>query len=137
MTRFVILHHTDWPGHPDHYDLMFQLREASDENETTLLNYASVVNEVPAPGSLFSFGSPHRQFYLRYEGEISQQRGRVKRLDEGLCTILDATDATNFLKVELTGQRLRGIFTVRWTDDFVYVLELIPSPPQAKKPTRA
>jgi len=128
MTRFAILHHTDWPGHPDHYDLMFQLREASDENEQTLLNYASVINEFPAPGSLFSFGSPHRQQYLKHEGDVSNQRGRVKRVDEGLCTILDAVDTNNFLKVELTGQRLRGIFIVRLTNDFVYILESFSSP---------
>ncbi len=129
MTRFVILHHTDWPGHPDHYDLMFQLSEAADDNETTLLNYASVVNEFPEAGSLFSFGSPHRQHYLKYEGEVSNQRGRVKRVDEGLCSILDAKDTNNFLKVELTGQRLRGIFTVRLTDDFVYILDRLASLP--------
>lgn len=123
MSRFVILHHTDWPGHPDHYDLMLQLREASDENERTLLTYSTVVNELPAVGSLFSFGSPHRQAYLDFEGPISNQRGAVKRVDSGTCKILDGSDLDNLLKVELIGGRLRGIFAVRLNQEFVYILE--------------
>lgn len=127
MTRFVVLHHTGWAGHPDHYDLMLQTRESPDDNDLTLLNYATVTNEFPAPGLLFALGNPHRQIYLHCEGPVSNNRGNVKRVDEGACRIID-NNRQDLMILELTGLRLNGVFSLSLTLDLVFILERFPLP---------
>lgn len=73
--RFVILEH----DHPFlHWDLMIE--QAGALKTWRLL-------EQPVPGKwLAAEGLPdHRTAYLSYEGEVSGNRGMVKRLTSGLC----------------------------------------------------
>ena len=82
MPRYVILYHEltreqqQAAGRPSHWDLMF-------EWGATLRTWA--VNEEPALGLTCAAQAlaDHRLAYLEYEGEVSGNRGRVRRWDAG------------------------------------------------------
>lgn len=84
--RFALLAHT---GHgPDHWDLMVQAGEALatwqlPQDPRNLLTGQSLACR--------RLGD-HRQVYLDYQGEVSGGRGRVKRLDAGLCEVMEDGD---------------------------------------------
>jgi hypothetical protein len=95
---FVILHHT---GHisqdrGDHWDWLIQIPEyflaelaprmqANQRVQTHgLLSFASEIHPNQwSEGTLFWRLAPHRPVYLEYQGEVSQGRGRVKRIASG------------------------------------------------------
>jgi hypothetical protein len=52
----------------------------------------------------------HRRLYLDYEGEVSGDRGVVRRLDRGPATI-ECLEADHVI-VALNGERLRGRFEI-------------------------
>ena len=51
----------------------------------------------------------HRKAYLTYEGEISGNRGRVMRVDEGAAEILGLEPE---IRLRLDGRVVRGTFTL-------------------------
>lgn len=105
MLRFVVLQHTGWPGHPDHYDLMLQKEPGSSDDDTVLATYSTSNNVFPSgSGEILFSNHDHRRAYLTFEGALSQQRGSVTRADEGTMEWI-ASDI-----VRLSGQRLRGEF---------------------------
>ncbi len=53
----------------------------------------------------------HRRLYLEYEGEISGNRGRVRRLDEGTYRVL--LWSAEHIRVELAGSQLVGEVELR------------------------
>ena len=51
--RFVILHHTGWPGRADHYDLMIQTAAGKDDDDRVLKTYSTLTDVFPdAPATL-------------------------------------------------------------------------------------
>lgn len=93
---------------PDHWDVML-------ETASGLLTWASPpfandgsswkVDELPL----------HRSIYLDYEGPLSGNRGRVRRLDRGKFRILDRQPRS--LLIQLTGDVYQGCLQVRIADD--------------------
>jgi DNA polymerase Ligase (LigD) len=74
MPRFVLLEHR-WNG--VHWDLLL-------ENGETLRTWA-IDSPVMPDRELPARSLPdHRSIYLEYEGEISGNRGTVRRIDEGI-----------------------------------------------------
>ena len=76
MPRFVLLEHR-WNG--IHWDLML-------ERGGVLCTWAidaPVVPDVDLPARALA---DHRRIYLEYEGEVSGNRGTVRRIDEGTYT---------------------------------------------------
>jgi hypothetical protein len=53
----------------------------------------------------------HRRIYLEYEGEISGDRGSVRRVDGGECRVREWTD--ELLILELRGDQLVGPLVLR------------------------
>jgi hypothetical protein len=133
--RFLVLHHTAWPGHPDHYDLMLQLDEGGKDDERALKTFATTSDQFPLPtphqpghtGETVTLQhiQDHRRAYLRYEGAVSGGRGTVTRVEEGRLELLrPLSDSLDEIVVALFGTRLRGSFVLREVSDGLYSMEV-------------
>lgn len=86
MDRFVILQHRT-PDGDYHWDIMFQCGEslrtfsAASEQIEEFCKTHHIHEEVRVLPD-------HREAYLHYEGPVSNNRGEVKRVDEGFFTPL-------------------------------------------------
>ena len=126
-------HHTGWPGHPDHYDLMLQAggSEGAPPEVRALMTFATVSDEFPAgreacPSELRAILS-HRLAYLTFEGPVSGGRGSVRRADSGDLTWLPAPEAVpGDLRFRLGGERLSGTFRLRRIGEGTHSLEREP-----------
>ncbi len=111
-SRFVILHHQLDDG--EHWDLMVEWGKglATWQLAREPVNRGSL----PIPARRIA---NHRKAYLEYEGPLSRDRGRVRRVDQGTVTIEELTGGRWVF--ELTGSRLAGRFVLareaddRWT----------------------
>src|SRR5262245_22242988 len=94
--RFVVLEHR-WEG--VHYDILL-------ESVGRLLTWAvdrPIVEGCDLPARPLP---PHRLIYLDYEGQISGDRGEVRRLDRGTYLVQIWTDRR--IVVDLRGERWTG-----------------------------
>jgi DNA polymerase Ligase (LigD) len=96
MPRFVVLEHA-WNG--VHWDLMLESGEV-------LRTWAIDAPIVPGHDLPARKLADHRRIYLDYEGEVSGQRGRVRRIDAG--TYRAIVWSTRHVRVELAGTQLVG-----------------------------
>jgi hypothetical protein len=105
MPRFVLLRHEvpEAFSRPSHWDLMF-------EDGDSLLTWA--IEQLPVVGQSLAALQlpPHRLVYLDYEGPVSGNRGTVSRTDRGEFDWQFRTEME--WRVELRGERLRGIMTM-------------------------
>lgn len=87
MGRWVLLKH-DMPDGTWHYDWMLQ-RPGSGMNEP-LITFR--VNERPDDPRVWEMAAErlpdHRAAYLEYEGEVTGGRGRVRRIAQGACLVM-------------------------------------------------
>jgi hypothetical protein len=111
--RYAILWHHDVDE--PHYDLMFETFPRSD-----LATWRSPVWPIDAATEMTRL-KDHRRFYLDYEGELSDRRGRVDRIAGGLCEVQVGENAVWTVRlisgapaVTLT---LRQIDAERWLAD--------------------
>lgn len=109
-TSYAIL----WHHHAEqaHYDLMFETLPRSD-----LATWRSPVWPIEAPTELTRL-KDHRRFYLQYEGELSERRGRVDRVAGGVCELSIGQDAVWTIRL-ITGApptslTLRQFDAERW-----------------------
>lgn len=89
MPRTVLLKHTQ-PDGAWHYDwLLARAGDESGRGAGALITFRVFVDI--RSRSLADFVAirlpDHRAKYLHYEGELSGDRGRVERVDEGVCRI--------------------------------------------------
>lgn len=96
MPRFAILRHETPPGYPrpTHYDLML-------EHGAALRTWAMA--ELPSPDHPVAAERlrDHPLDYLDYEGELSDGRGSVSRVDHGLYDLV--SQSASELQVLLRG----------------------------------
>ena len=139
--RFVVLHHTGWPGHQDHYDLMLQFTSGLDDDSLVLRTFSSLTDIFPLYSTkssksmavkaaekpyLLRLIDDHRLSYLHFEGPLSQNRGSVKRVDEGELLFLDPfTPNACDIRFHLTGVHLTGNFRLVNQRDSIYSFETI------------
>ncbi len=126
--RYVVLHHTGWPGHADHYDLMLQMRDGRSDEDAVLKTFATADDVFPWPGgkATLQLISDHRRAYLDLEGPLSGQRGVVRRADAGELLLLDKIPALDGdIRVGLYGRRLQGQFRLRKLHDAAYAFETL------------
>jgi hypothetical protein len=129
--RYVLLHHTAWPGKPDHYDLLIQIREGG-ENDRFLKAFYTESNVLPAPSqpgetrreSRLMAQADHRIAYLTYQGQVGAGRGRVVRVDEGECEHL-IEPTREELRCRLTGKRLKGVYRMRLHAQAEWIMERV------------
>jgi hypothetical protein len=96
--RYVVLHHTGI-GNP-HFDLMIELSPGSELSTWRLRHWP------PLPGDEFTPLAKHRRDYLVYEGAVSGNRGKVKRVAAGTCEILEHSAAGVIIAETNIGQIL-------------------------------
>src|SRR5262249_47185418 len=96
MPRFVLLEHR-WDG--VHWDLKLEHGEVL----RTWAIDAPIVADADLPARTLP---DHRRIYLEYEGEVSGNRGTVRRVDEGVYTTL-VWEAGRVL-VQVQGNQLVG-----------------------------
>lgn len=122
MPRFVVLYHevaagaatAAAPSRGSHWDLMLEPPSLpADHTPETRALWTWAISERPdLAGALPAERLPyHRLQYLEYEGPISGGRGQVSRWDTGDYQLLQF--GPDRCVVQLTGQRLRGRFTLR------------------------
>jgi hypothetical protein len=106
--RYVILEHT-LKGEK-HYDLMLEVPGHEK------LRSVQLKTRLDTPGDTCEFKElePHRRAYLEYEGEVSGNRGHVKRIERGTyeplgASVLLSPEGAAAYRVELTGER-----ALRW-----------------------
>lgn len=58
----------------------------------------------------------HRRDYLEYEGPISNNRGQVKRVSSGTCTIT-SFDNDNFLTIRFANRSFPNLHLKKGIDD--------------------
>lgn len=103
-TRFVILHHRLSDG--EHWDLMI-------ERGDVLVTWQLATDPTKSP-----LGEPipathiqdHRKAYLEYEGPVSRNRGEVRRVEAGVCEVIEASD--NCWRLRLDGGHIRGAYAL-------------------------
>ncbi len=108
--RYAVLWHHDVDE--PHYDLMFETLPRSD-----LATWRSVVWPIEAPTEVIRL-KDHRRFYLEYEGELTDRRGRVDRVAGGTCEVSVGENAVWRVAI-LTGAppakfTLRQLDAERW-----------------------
>lgn len=141
--RFVVLHHTGWPGRDDHYDLLLQTEPGTGEHDLVLKTFASLTDEFPdgrshsdtrarglasgdpnAQTNLLRLLQDHRRAYLTLEGALSAGRGCVKRMDEGTLEWLPCSEPpVQELRFALAGAKLKGPFRLRHMGGGLYSFE--------------
>ncbi len=99
--RFVILEH-DYPEL--HWDFMIEIGQ-----ELLTWKLLEIPQKEKIIEAIYTF--PHRLFYLDYEGEVSQNRGFVKRWDKGYYQEIDSN--ADRLLLSLHGLKLNGIIELR------------------------
>ena len=90
MPRWVLLRHT-LPDGTSHHDWML---ERSGHKDAGLLTLRLEDGVRPTERGLHTFSAeqltPHRREYLEYEGPVSGDRGRVVRVESGVCEVIDS-----------------------------------------------
>jgi hypothetical protein len=89
--RFVVLHHTKIPD--PHFDLMLEMSPDSPLSTWRLPHWP------PNPDDLAIAITDHRREYLQFEGEISGDRGHVKRIAIGSYRLLSREN--DVIQIEL------------------------------------
>lgn len=122
--RYVVLHHTGWSGHPDHYDLMLELDAGGAGGRATLKTFSTLKDAFPAQTSELKLIRDHRRAYLAYEGAVSRGRGWVKRVDAGEIISCDSQEpGPREITLQLAGVCLKGNFRLRLRGESTYVFE--------------
>ena len=94
--RFVVLEH-EWNG--VHWDFML---EAEDGLRTWSMNAPPAFGREQPARAL----ADHRPAYLSYEGPVSGDRGRVKRVAQGMFQAIEWE--SGHVRIRLTGDQLVG-----------------------------
>lgn len=95
--RFVLLYHT-WPQ--PHYDLMLEWQGVLKTWRLAELPYPGIRLTIEAIGD-------HRLAYLDYEGPVSGNRGKVRRIDSGTYNG-DLSIRDRPVRIVIHGQRMQG-----------------------------
>ncbi|MEI6234567.1 MAG: hypothetical protein WCT04_16050 [Planctomycetota bacterium] len=124
--KFSLLHHTDWTGHDDHFDLVLQTASGHDDNDTVLKTFSMPSNDCPTGIMIAAVGAvmrleprpDHRRLYLDYEGPVSNGRGIIRRVDTGALIWKAGSpdqDEKSF-RFELQGMFMNGCFLIQQDD---------------------
>ena len=100
VTRpYVVLHHTGYGE--AHFDLMLAV-----DDDGPLFTWR-LTDWPPTQASGVSPLPPHRRVYLAYEGEVSDNRGQVRRVQAGNYDCAEHQKVDGVLTVDIAGHALR------------------------------
>ena len=123
MPRFVVLHHVMPPDaeRTSHWDLMLQMRNCSllsEESANKTLRTWEMPNPIKRAQTVLARRLPdHRDVYLEYEGDLSDGRGAVERVMEGLVRWIEETDDKYVIQLETSEQVVFDIVIIRKDGD--------------------
>ena len=101
---FVLLEHT--VGDDTHWDFLVETAESEKLTSWRLLG-----NPLTATGPVLAQPiADHRRLYFDFEGELSDGRGSVRRLDRGEAEVI--AEAQGIRIFRLTGVRLFGLYKI-------------------------
>ena len=101
LLPYVILHHT---GHgPEHWDLMLD----TGESLATWQLLGDPQQMTTEPLNACRIGD-HRRAYLKQEGPVSGDRGKVKPVDRGTYELLEQSERSWVIRLQ--GDRMQGTF---------------------------
>lgn len=106
----VLLRH-EVPDGTAHYDWLIDLAGSGGDDETTLLSFRVDAPLAARRNGFAAIRLPdHRRLYLRHEGELGRDRGRVQRIDAGTAwTTVHPED-----RVRIVGAFADGAVRVWW-----------------------
>jgi hypothetical protein len=87
--HYAILLHSDSPDKKDHHDIVLEIVEGNSLEEPHLDKLETFQIDLEGTRIMVEPQDLIRRKYLTYEGPMSNNRGIVKRVDEGLYRILD------------------------------------------------
>lgn len=119
MSRFALLEHTTRDG--VHWDFLFQLADVERLPTWRLTRNPLLASGRPIAAERIA---DHRALYLDFEGEISGDRGTVRRVDGGGVTVARFDPTAG--ELHLRGLRLIG--RAEWTTDGPLTLWTLPPP---------
>ena len=120
MRRTVILRHTR-DGFPDHFDWLIDQPDLP-------MDHRLITYRVPSrPDQQREFmaekAPDHRAIYLEYEGELSENRGRVVRVAQGIVNLWESDEQRIRCELNwgqhthlLSGTRMDGQWSFRRID---------------------
>lgn len=118
-TRFVLLRHEVPADYPrgDHWDLLLERGEVCWTWALDKLSGGLSPDAGPDEVDVVRL-KDHRKHYLQYEGPVSENRGSVQRVLEGVCKWLEVADDRIEVRLEYSGKLctvlLRHISGDRW-----------------------
>lgn len=116
---FALLEHTTRDG--VHWDLLLEVAE-----QERLRTWRLAVNPLRGAAEIaVQQLADHRREYLEFEGDISGERGHVRRLDRGAAEWLRTGDCE--LRIRLSGERLRAVIEIVADADGAGLLRLHPA----------
>lgn len=126
--KFVVLHHTDWSGHGDHFDLMLQTHEGEHDDDRILMTFSTFSDEFPdgLNKNRMSLNPLHRRMYLGFEGRITEGRGTIDRMDQGELQSFENSH-NEHLTFKLNGTLLKGLYRLTLTNGSEYIFEKVSS----------
>lgn len=102
MSAWVLLRH-ELPDGSWHHDWLIEPRDAGRSVGPSLIAFriGPEIAWPPAGGFVAIRLAPHRREYLTYEGPVSGGRGRVHRVAAGKCRIVDISETSLAVVIEL------------------------------------
>ena len=117
---FALLEHKTPDGNV-HWDFLLEVA-----GQERLATWRLADNPLTASGDIAAEKLPdHRRIYLEYEGPLTQNRGKVRRLDRGNAEVHAFTDENAL--AELAGEKLRGQATLRTSDSGMWTFIFNPT----------
>ncbi len=118
--RYVIQHHI---CEHEHYDLMIENDDALSTWSITPGNLAALLNGNRIEATRIQ---DHRKDYLKYEGPVSDDRGRVEIYDSGDCEMdINFEDDDRCFVKRMNGGILKGIVRIQEQGD-IFIIEYTP-----------
>lgn len=122
--RFAVLRHAGWKEKPDHYDLLMETSSGEDLQEESLAEFQGYEHP-PKSEFYIKPDKSIRRRYLFYEGEMSNNRGHVKRIDSGFYMKVLHRDMPFPRILLFRGEEVQGVYTYTILDSGLYRLQLI------------
>ena len=101
MPRFVLLHHQTVPGaaKPPHFDFMLEM-------DGIMRTWNMMQEPLPGVTQTATLIHDHRLDYFDFEGDLTENRGTMRRCDRGDYSIMSWADEE--IVVQLVGGSLVG-----------------------------
>lgn len=115
--QFVILEHAT--AADTHWDLLIESAP-----DSLLRTWRLSENPTSKDGPIVAMPiADHRRLYLDFEGEVSGNRGHVRRVDRGGAEWLD--DSATCIRVRLTGNMLFGQYEITTSGEGLWVFQRV------------